>query len=108
MKLRMIYDKRKGKAIVHHPPGVATDGDADYIYAFFDRKFGDHMKKLGYDLKTLKFEISPMPNKRRFKGQDGALGIYECDRCNFEFLDVPGAPVCPECGEDHGITKTER
>lgn len=107
MKLRMIYDKRKGKAIVKYPPGITTDGDAKYLYAFFSKEFSNHMKRLGYDLKSLKFEIAPAKGKRRFTGHPGPLIIFKCS-CGFEFLDVIGTPYCPECGERDEITQTER
>jgi len=70
-KLTLIWSKRENDFLVRYP----TKPDGHLVHNLFDGKrynrfdktyddsFVDELKKRGYDLKTLRFEIKRLPSK---------------------------------------------
>lgn len=54
----------------YHPLGFMTQTDAHYLFdKVFTKEFVKEMTDRGYDVTTMKFEISPkLPNYERFNG----------------------------------------
>ncbi len=58
-KLRVYWSKKEHDLILYRPLGVQTSADAWFLSGFFNQELIDEMKRRGYDITTLKFEISP-------------------------------------------------
>lgn len=67
-KLTAKWSKKENDLLVNYPMGIGTRSDMAYF--FFDILNRDkcvELEKRGYDLSTLKFEISPkLPNREKF------------------------------------------
>lgn len=69
-KLRVDWNKRENDVMFHYPLGLQTKTDAHYLHSsVFTDEFIEEIKKRGYDIKTLKFEIQPDFNRRPEKFQ---------------------------------------
>lgn len=75
-KLRVSWGKKQRELMFHWPIGVATKSDAHYLYGIFNELFIGEMQRRGYDVQTLRFEISPLAGNGRFvserSGDNGA------------------------------------
>lgn len=62
------YDKEQSRydLIVNYPLGRLTSADASYLLGkVFTKEFISEMERRGYDISTIKFEISPkIPTNR--------------------------------------------
>lgn len=69
-KLTVYWDKKENCIGAYHPLGFMTQTDAHYLFdKVFTKEFVKEMTDRGYDVTTLKFEISPkLPNYERFNG----------------------------------------
>lgn len=65
---RWKYDRGQGcyDLVVNYPLGCMTYADANYLLGHvFTREFIEEIQRRGYDISTLKFEISPkFPTQR--------------------------------------------
>lgn len=59
-KLTVYWSKKENDLMLHHPLGRQTSADAWYLSEFFNQKLIAEMKRRGYDITTIKFEISPL------------------------------------------------
>lgn len=64
------WDKKENCIGAYHPLGFMTQTDAHYLFdKVFTKEFVKEMTDRGYDVTTMKFEISPkLPNYERFNG----------------------------------------
>lgn len=69
-KLTAYWDKKENCIGAYHPLGFMTQTDAHYLFdKVFTKEFVKEMTDRGYDMRTMKFEISPkLPNYERFNG----------------------------------------
>lgn len=69
-KLTAYWDKKENCIGAYHPLGFMTQTDAYYLFDnVFTKEFVKEMTDRGYDVTTMKFEISPkLPNYERFNG----------------------------------------
>lgn len=69
-KLTAYWDKKENCIGAYHPLGFMTQTDAHYLFDnVFTKEFVKEMTDRGYDVRTMKFEISPkLPNYERFNG----------------------------------------
>lgn len=69
-KLTAYWDKKENCIGAYHPLGFMTQTDAHYLFDnVFTKEFVKEMTDRGYDVTTMKFEISPkLPNYERFNG----------------------------------------
>lgn len=69
-KLTAYWDKKENCIGAYHPLGLMTQTDAHYLFDnVFTKEFVKEMADRGYDVTTMKFEISPkLPNYERFNG----------------------------------------
>lgn len=67
-KLAAYWDKKENCIGAYHPLGFMTQTDAHYLFDnVFTKEFVKEMADRGYDVRTMKFEISPkLPNYERF------------------------------------------
>lgn len=57
-KLKAYWDKESDDLSVEFPLGWNTNKDGSYLLKTFSKEFLEELKARGYDLKTLKFEVS--------------------------------------------------
>lgn len=69
-KLTAYWDKKENCIGAYHPLGFMTQTDAHYLFdKVFTKDFVKEMTDRGYDVRTMKFEISlKLPNYERFNG----------------------------------------
>ena len=69
-KLTAYWIKKENCIGAYHPLGFMTQTDAHYLFDnVFTKEFVKEMTDRGYDVTTMKFEISPkLPNYERFNG----------------------------------------
>lgn len=69
-KLTAYWDKKENCVGAYYPLGFMTQTDAHYLFdKVFTKEFVKEMTDRGYDVRTMKFEISPkLPNYERFNG----------------------------------------
>lgn len=69
-KLTAYWDKKENCIGAYHPLGFMTQADAHYLFdKVFTKDFVKEITDRGYDVRTMKFEISPkLPNYERFNG----------------------------------------
>ena len=67
-KLTAYWDKKENCIGAYHPLGFMTQADAHYLFDnVFTKEFVKEITDRGYDVTTMKFEISPkLPNYERF------------------------------------------
>lgn len=65
-KLRARWNKFEKDVYVTYPLGIQTSCDMAYLFGVFNKQFVDEMKARGYDITTLKFEITVDENDERF------------------------------------------
>lgn len=65
-KLRVYWSKKESDLMIYHPMGRNTSADGWYLNKFFNSEFIEEMKRRGYDLSSVKFEISPDLTNERF------------------------------------------
>ena len=68
-KLRVNWGKRERDLMFHFPLGFYTKSDAHYLHGVFTAEFIKEMDERGYDITTLKFEISPKVGDDKFSSQ---------------------------------------
>lgn len=68
-KLRATWSKREKDVMLHFPMGAQTKSDGHYLAGVFNKEFIDEMERRGYDISTMKFEISPQAGNERFASQ---------------------------------------
>ncbi len=73
-KLKARYSKREKDLLIEHPLGFNTGSDGHMLYDFL-RQLKGELEDRGYDITTLKFEVSPkLPNIEKFKTLTEKLG----------------------------------
>ena len=65
-KLRVYWDKKEKDVIVEYPQGFFTKSDARYLTEIFSKEFQQELEKRGYDITSVKFEISPKDGALKF------------------------------------------
>ena len=55
--------------MLHYPIGFSTSSDGHWLSGIFDKEFIADIKVRGYDVTTLKFEVSPMAGNTKFRSQ---------------------------------------
>jgi hypothetical protein len=65
-KLRVRWNKFEKDLWMTYPIGIQTKCDANYMCCIFNREFIEEIKKRGYDITTLKFEITVDEKNERF------------------------------------------
>lgn len=79
-KLRVYWSDKEKDLMIHWPLGTQTKCDGHLTYGVFcaqrrsvqntfDPSFVEELKRRGYDISTLKFEISPVEGDRRFASE---------------------------------------
>lgn len=69
-KLRVYWSKKENDLMFFFPLGQQTKCDASYLYsAVFSAEVLRELEARGYDLTTIKFEISPKQGSTRFASQ---------------------------------------
>lgn len=67
-KLTAKWSKKEKDLMVKYPLGCGTNCDSVYLLCdVFNKTFIEEMKDRGYDIKSLKFEISVDPNAKTFR-----------------------------------------
>jgi len=68
-KLTAYWDNKENCIGSYHPLGIFTHTDSNYLFdKVFSKEFVKEMTDRGYDVKTMKFEISPkLPNYKNFR-----------------------------------------
>lgn len=67
-KLRVKYSKRERDIVCEYPKGILTKCDSNYIFSeVFNDEFIEEIKRRGYDITTLKFEIKVDEKGERFE-----------------------------------------
>jgi hypothetical protein len=78
-KLHAHWSEKENDLICWHPLGQQTQCDASYFFSeILDKDKCMELKRRGYDLSTLKFEISPSKGNTRFWSQQKFY--FESDR----------------------------
>lgn len=68
-KLRYRYDRREGDWMAFHPAGDRTFADSAYLLScVFTKDVRDELTRRGYDLTSIRFEISPAAGSHRHQG----------------------------------------
>lgn len=85
-KLTAYWDKKENCIGAYHPLGFMTQADAHYLFDnVFAKEFVKEMTDRGYDVTTMKFEISPkLPNYERFNGLSEKYYGKEKSRMNYK------------------------
>lgn len=85
-KLTAYWDKKENCIGAYHPLGFMTQTDAHYLFdKVFTKEFVKEMTDRGYDVTTMKFEISPkLPNYERFNGLSEKYYGKENSRMNYK------------------------
>lgn len=85
-KLTAYWDKKENCIGAYHPIGFMTQTDAHYLFdKVFTKEFVKEMTDRGYDVTTMKFEISPkLPNYERFNGLSEKYYGKENSRMNYK------------------------
>ena len=85
-KLTAYWDKKENCIGAYHPLGFMTQTDAHYLFdKVFTKEFVKEMTDRGYDVTTMKFEISPkLPNYERFNGLSEKYYGKEKSRLNYK------------------------
>ena len=85
-KLTAYWDKKENCIGAYHPLGFMTQTDAHYLFDnVFTKEFVKEMTDRGYDVTTMKFEISPkLPNYERFNGLSEKYYGKENSRMNYK------------------------
>lgn len=69
-KLRVRWGRRAKDLMFYWPTAAGAKSDAHYLHArVFTEEFMQEMKKRGYDLTTLRFEIAPQIGNDKFASQ---------------------------------------
>lgn len=68
-KLRLTWSKTEKDLMCHFPAGTSTKSDAYFLNNIFSKEVTDSLIARGYDLSTIKFEISPSVGNVRFVSQ---------------------------------------
>lgn len=68
-KLRADWSKRERDVMLHFPVGESTRSDGHYLSGIFSKEFTEELTRRGYDISTMKFEISPAKGNPRFRSQ---------------------------------------
>lgn len=77
-KLRARWSKGEKDILVTYPLGVQTKCDCNYLLSLmFNSDFEREMKSRGYDITTLKFEITVDKNGERFSEKFPTLAKME-------------------------------
>jgi hypothetical protein len=77
-KLRARWSKSENDILLTYPLGRMTKCDTSYLsFSVFTDKFVKEMKDRGYDIKTLKFEITVDKNGERYKDKFSTLAAEE-------------------------------
>ncbi len=63
-KLKAFWSKKEKDLILDFPLGIRTSADAHWISGMFNKEFTDELVARGYDINTLKFEITAKPSAR--------------------------------------------
>lgn len=67
-KLKMRWSKREKDILIDYPLGILTKADANYLFSYvFTDEFQKEFIKRGYDITTIKFEITVDPKSERFE-----------------------------------------
>lgn len=67
-KLKLRWSKREKDMLITYPVGISTKTDANYLFAnAFTDEFQKELIKRGYDITTIKFEITVDPKSERFE-----------------------------------------
>lgn len=65
-KLRANWSRREHDVMLHFPVGFSTKTDAHYLSGVFGKEFIAEMTARGYDMTTMRFEISPRRGNPKF------------------------------------------
>lgn len=65
-KLKVNWSKKEKDLLITYPLGLGTVCDGHYIADLFNKSVVKELSDRGYDIKTLKFEISVDPNHPDF------------------------------------------
>ena len=96
-KLTIKWDKRDKCLGGAYPSGTGTRRDLHYLFGFvFSAEFQKEMKERGYDLKTLKFEISAKQVLlgRRAANYQSGNGLHSGRNARSLKTDVPAKGDC--------------
>jgi hypothetical protein len=70
-KLRATWSKTRtlNDVLLHFPVGIGTNNDAHWLAGVFCKEFTDELESRGYDVTTMKFEVSPAAGDPKFASQ---------------------------------------
>lgn len=57
-KLRAFWDKKEDDVIIDFPLGIMTKADGHWLSGIFNEQFTKELTDRGYDIETMKFEIT--------------------------------------------------
>lgn len=63
-KLKASWSKKESDVMIDFPLGVMTKSDGHFLAGIFTDKLLQEFKERGYDIETMKFEISVAPHLR--------------------------------------------
>ncbi len=63
-KLKVSYSKKEKDLMFDYPLGIRTKSDGHYLSDIFNEQFTNELKERGYDIESLKFEITVKPELR--------------------------------------------
>lgn len=68
-KLRVTWSRREHDTMIHFPLGFGTSCDGHYMAGVFGKDFIREMTERGYDITTVRFQISPKVGNPKFRSQ---------------------------------------
>lgn len=68
-KLRADWSKKERDIMLHFPIGFSTKSDGHWLSVIFGKEFAAEIEARGYDISTMKFEVSPAIGNPKFRSQ---------------------------------------
>ena len=63
-KLKAYWSKKENDVMIEFPLGVGTKSDAHWLSGIFNEQLTNELKDRGYDIESMKFEITVNPKLR--------------------------------------------
>jgi hypothetical protein len=63
-KLKAFWSKKENDVMIDFPLGVMTKSDGHWLSGIFNEGFINELKERGYDIETMKFQVTVKPQLR--------------------------------------------
>lgn len=63
-KLKAFWSKKESDVMIEFPLGVGTRSDGHWLSGIFNEQLTNELKQRGYDVESMKFEITVKPTLR--------------------------------------------